>query len=165
MEKKIETFENFCLEYARNHKKDYNEIYSIAASAIQYHKNQQSTPSSLPTEEEIPKFTDYMTSVDSADIEDNDVYYCVDKDDFDSAVKKAYELGLRTNFSSEKYTIDKFIVFCTSEDHEDDVAQLSIPFNTYEEAENFKNSDYHKKAYPNAYILCTTIPNPLKQNG
>jgi hypothetical protein len=45
-----ESFEDFCLEYAKNHNKDYNEIYCISASAIQYYKN-LSTPLTKETGE------------------------------------------------------------------------------------------------------------------
>lgn len=36
-----EKFKDFCSGYARNHGKDHNEIYCIAASAIQWLKNEQ----------------------------------------------------------------------------------------------------------------------------
>lgn len=36
-----EKFKDFCLGYAKNHGKDYNEIYCISASAIQWLKLQQ----------------------------------------------------------------------------------------------------------------------------
>jgi hypothetical protein len=37
----------------------------------------------------------------------------------------------------------------------EDWEQLSIAFNTQEEAERFKNSDYHKREDPYAVIMCS----------
>ena len=45
--------------------------------------------------------------------------------------------------------------YVVEKNDEEDLEQLSIGLETLEQAKTFKDSDYHKKKNPNAFIVCT----------
>lgn len=84
--------------------------------------------------------------------------------DYDAEKEKHVEcianLSIRINELSAELSkiqyfpvkIDKFIVVQTIGE---DLEQISVPLDTYERAEEFKNSSTNKEYYPDAYILAT----------
>jgi len=45
--------------------------------------------------------------------------------------------------------------YVVEKNYGEDLEQLSIGLETLEQAKTFKDSDYHKKRNPNAFIVCT----------
>lgn len=45
--------------------------------------------------------------------------------------------------------------YVVERNHEDHLDQLSIGFRAVEDAKAFRDSDYHKRKNPNAFIVCT----------